>query len=34
MSSFDKRLRPELSGGNFNALFEAIERAQESRGTL
>ena len=32
--SFGERLRPDLSGGNFKALFEAIEREQEARGTL
>ena len=32
--SFGKRLRPDLSGGNFKALFEAIEREQELRGNL
>jgi len=32
--SFGKRRRPDLSGGNFKALFEAIEREQEARGTL
>jgi 4-hydroxyphenylpyruvate dioxygenase len=31
---FGKRHRPDPSGGNFKALFEAIEREQESRGTL
>jgi len=28
------RLGPDPSGGNFKALFEAIEREQENRGTL
>jgi hypothetical protein len=32
--SFGKRHRPDPSGGNFKALFEAIEREQENRGTL
>jgi 4-hydroxyphenylpyruvate dioxygenase len=32
--SFGKRQRPDPSGGNFKALFEAIEREQENRGTL
>ena len=29
-----KRLHPDLPGGYFHALFEAIEREQEARGTL
>ncbi len=32
--SFGKGLRPDLSVGNFKALFESIEREQEAMGTL
>jgi|GEM_PF-6264197 len=32
--SINKYLRPDRSAGFFKALFEAIEREQEARGTL